>query len=373
VALFNRIKSWATGEVLTATDLNAEFNNLLAGFTPGKIDGLSTPTSAMQTTVSPGSTGSESPAGDLGGEITRLRYVLQHIKGVANWYTPVLDSQTIPAEISLTSLKTQLDGILGNLMPPGMISPYGGSTAPTNWLLCDGSAYARTGTYANLFTAIGTSFGSGDNSTTFNVPDLRGMFLRGSIGALETVGSGTVSGSNYYATFTAHGLRTGMRVQMIGGAIGTTSFAGGLNLFFVRVIDANTVQFYPSPAAATNIGSTAGLIPFTGANTADMRQAQDPDVAQHFRQAPGGNATGVGSGQGDAISDHTHTTSAVSSGTSNSIYNATGATTAVTSLNTGFLQSGSVILTNAGAPVSGGGVAFENRPLSTTVNYIIRY
>ena len=66
----------------------------------------------------------------------------------------------------------------GFVMPVGSIIPYGGTAAPTGWLLCDGSAVSRT-TYADLHTAIGTAYGYGDNSTTFNVPDLRGMFLRG--------------------------------------------------------------------------------------------------------------------------------------------------------------------------------------------------
>ena len=62
--------------------------------------------------------------------------------------------------------------------PSGTISAYGGTSAPTGWLLCDGSAVSRT-TYARLFTALGTTWGVGDGSTTFNVPDLRGAFLRG--------------------------------------------------------------------------------------------------------------------------------------------------------------------------------------------------
>ena len=60
----------------------------------------------------------------------------------------------------------------GDTFPIGAITPFGGITAPTNWLICDGSAISRT-TYADLFSVIGTSFGVGDGSTTFNLPDLR--------------------------------------------------------------------------------------------------------------------------------------------------------------------------------------------------------
>lgn len=62
--------------------------------------------------------------------------------------------------------------------PLGTILAYGGATAPAGWMLCQGQAISRT-TYAKLYEIIGTAFGSGDGSTTFNLPDLRGEFLRG--------------------------------------------------------------------------------------------------------------------------------------------------------------------------------------------------
>lgn len=63
-------------------------------------------------------------------------------------------------------------------MPSGCIMAYGGTTAPSGWLLCDGSAVSRT-TYAGLYAIIGNAYGSGDGTTTFNLPDFRGRFLRG--------------------------------------------------------------------------------------------------------------------------------------------------------------------------------------------------
>lgn len=56
--------------------------------------------------------------------------------------------------------------------PAGIIQQFGGTSAPTGYLICDGSAVSRTN-YSSLFTAIGTSYGAGDGSTTFNLPDLR--------------------------------------------------------------------------------------------------------------------------------------------------------------------------------------------------------
>jgi microcystin-dependent protein len=60
----------------------------------------------------------------------------------------------------------------------GMLMPYAGASAPSGWLLCYGQAISRT-TYADLFTALGTTYGVGDGSTTFNLPDLRGRVVAG--------------------------------------------------------------------------------------------------------------------------------------------------------------------------------------------------
>ena len=62
--------------------------------------------------------------------------------------------------------------------PVGSLVAFAGATAPSGWLLCDGRAVSRT-TYSALFAAIGTAWGVGDGSTTFNLPDMRGRFLRG--------------------------------------------------------------------------------------------------------------------------------------------------------------------------------------------------
>ena len=64
-------------------------------------------------------------------------------------------------------------------IPSGTVNVFAGSTPPTGWIECDGSAISRTGVYANLFSVIGILYGSGDGISTFNIPDLRGEFIRG--------------------------------------------------------------------------------------------------------------------------------------------------------------------------------------------------
>lgn len=71
----------------------------------------------------------------------------------------------------------------------GEIKLFGGSTIPGGWLVCDGSAVSRT-TYAALFSVIGTTYGSGNGSTTFNLPDFKGRMAIG-------VGNSGVSGDGY--------------------------------------------------------------------------------------------------------------------------------------------------------------------------------
>ena len=67
---------------------------------------------------------------------------------------------------------------LTKIIPTSTILPFAGSTVPNGWLLCNGAGVSRT-TFSNLFTKIGTTYGKGDGSTTFNIPDLRDRYIIG--------------------------------------------------------------------------------------------------------------------------------------------------------------------------------------------------
>jgi len=94
--------------------------------------------------------------------------------GLGTFVTLVPRQQLTPAPYALSLVAPQAYG----LCPPGSVMAYMGTNAPTGWLLCDGMAYSRTN-YAALFAVIGTGSGQGDGSTTFNVPNMQGVFLRG--------------------------------------------------------------------------------------------------------------------------------------------------------------------------------------------------
>lgn len=85
----------------------------------------------------------------------------------------VSDSAT--KKVTLIDLATALKSLI---IPPGSVEAYAGITEPSSWLFCYGQAVSRT-TYADLFTAISTTYGVGDGSTTFNLPDLRGRTIAG--------------------------------------------------------------------------------------------------------------------------------------------------------------------------------------------------
>ncbi len=98
------------------------------------------------------------------------------VKGgtVAGTLTSPTDGQ---ANASLQSLTNRTEYLFNRLFPIGGVIPFFGSTAPTGWLLCQGQSLSRT-TYYELYEVIGTNSGTA-NGTSFNIPDLRGQFLRG--------------------------------------------------------------------------------------------------------------------------------------------------------------------------------------------------
>ena len=111
--------------------------------------------------------------------------------------------------------------------PAGAVVAFAGATAPDGWLLCNGATISRT-TYSELFAAIGTTYGVGDGSTTFKIPDLRGEFVRGLDGG-RGVDTGRALGSAQSSANLSHshgGATTGSGMHE---HVGSTSNASGNN------------------------------------------------------------------------------------------------------------------------------------------------
>lgn len=157
----------------------------------GTITGLVAPASASYVAGSSSfvwQSDANTSAGMDGGPVT-IRNIVANSFGTTINANPSLASDyditlaaTTPSVPSFLTMDTSgnigYTPFTGNIAPSGSIVMYGGTSAPTGYILCDGSAVSRT-TNANLFAAISTAYGVGDGTTTFNVPDFRGIFPRG--------------------------------------------------------------------------------------------------------------------------------------------------------------------------------------------------
>lgn len=146
-------------------------------------------------------------------------------------------------------------------VPVGCIMPFAGpvSNIPAGWMLCDGSEVSRS-TYANLYNTIGVAWGTGNGSTTFNLPDLRGMFLRGLAGT-DTVGdpdAGTRLAN-------AHGGNSGNNVgsyqgDAIRNITGTVECGTGTNYSIIEG-GVGSGAFYMGPYRTRGADGTSGYGP----------------------------------------------------------------------------------------------------------------
>lgn len=117
-------------------------------------------------------------------------------KNADGWFltNPTIKLPEIPPPPSLPPLPESF--------APGFIGTFATEKVPSGWLLCDGQEYSRKN-YANLFAVLGETWGQGDGYTTFNVPDLRGMFLRG-LDNGKNIDKGRRLGSRQEESFKAH-------------------------------------------------------------------------------------------------------------------------------------------------------------------------
>ena len=146
--------------------------------------------------------------------------------------------------------------------PTGTICMWGGDSAapPSGWLLCDGAAVSRT-TYSALFSVVGTAFGPGDGSTTFNLPDFREQFPQGAANDGERGGTGGSETPAVSVTDRAHSHVAG---TLTTGAAGATA-AGG----------ANPVNTAGDAIGGATASATTGI-------TASIADGRPPFLNVHF-------------------------------------------------------------------------------------------
>jgi microcystin-dependent protein len=243
------------------------------------------------------------------------------VKGAASQTANLIEAQnssgTVVASIdasgniispTITSLQSQIAA--GASSPTGSVIAFAGSSAPSGWLLCNGSAVSRT-TYAILFGVIGTTYGVGDGSTTFNIPDLRsripvgkGDTVNSTLGQTDGVAEGSRSLTHTHNVTTLghyHSTTSGNTLTAAGQSLsGVSRTASGT----VGGSDGAHMHSIANRSGNANVGAAGVLAVLRGGSTG-QGGATGADL--------GGTNEG-GHGHGHSLStniDHTHSASSV--------------------------------------------------------------
>jgi microcystin-dependent protein len=182
-------------------------------------------------------------------------------------FTGIPSGPTASAGTNTTQLATTAFA-LSSGSPTGGLIMWSTSTAPTGWLLCAGAAVSRT-TYAGLFAVIGTNFGVGDGSTTFNLPNYVNKFpfganatttasVTGSIATtvltVTAVGSGTLAVGQ---ELTGTGITSGTRIIAFGTGSGGN---GTYTLNISQTVSSTTITANPAVSINTAGGSADAVV-----------------------------------------------------------------------------------------------------------------
>lgn len=189
--VWSAVNMWVSSDDVTRTDEPAYYNG------EGNV-GIGTTTPGSKLTIGGNLAVGSAPAfmsypAPPNGMIVQGRVGIGSINPQASLHVAGTNSIIIPAGSNTQRPETDHNGAMryntssqglevnngygwNSIVPAGTILPYGGATVPAGWLLCDGRSFPAAN-YPNLFGAIGNDWGG--NGGNFNIPDLRGMFLRG--------------------------------------------------------------------------------------------------------------------------------------------------------------------------------------------------
>ena len=157
-------------------------------------------------------------------------------------------------------------------MLTGSIMMFAGSTAPQGWLVCDGSAVSRSD-YAGLFAVVGTAFGAGDGSTTFNLPDLSGRVV---IGSSVSHPAASTGGEEVHtltvSEIPAHAHEVGQHGHNNGITITTPELSHTIT---------QATFTYSGPGGQGAAGSAGGSAAFSGASSVNASRTTNVAISDH--------------------------------------------------------------------------------------------
>jgi microcystin-dependent protein len=178
--------------------------------------------------------------------------------------------------------------------PVGLISWFAATTAPLGWLVADGRAISRA-TYSSLFAVIGTTYGAGDGSTTFNIPDLRGMFARGwdaAGGIARNCDAGRAFGSTQGGMVGPHNHE--LRVNTFDYSTGFSTGRAVLGLACCQMTTAGKPNYTPYCSVCDPANPTqSAVLANTGTETRPMNVAMLPCIKYEETLAPVNPASGI--------------------------------------------------------------------------------
>lgn len=161
------------------------------------------------------------------------------------------------------------NSMLNNATPEkvGTIKAYGGETAPVGWLICDGSAISRE-LYAELFGVIGTTYGAGDGSTTFNIPN--GVVPVGSVAPAKgnNIAMGFTDSSNNYGLCKDY-INPGAKYHLLSGA--TSGYGGQVGKTTLANISGDNEILYGLTTDPTKSGIVCDLTLASAASMAIIK------------------------------------------------------------------------------------------------------
>ena len=157
-----------------------------------------------------------------------------------NNITFVTETNLYVGRTALDQVLRDVKGYVDDALPVGSYIQFAGSQAPAGFLVCNGGAISRT-TYSALFAVIGTTYGSGDGSTTFNLPNLTDRFLQGSStsGTVKNAGLPNITGSfNYNCTGIVKDITSAGAISCASG-VANFGIAGGDTSLYVNLCSFN--------------------------------------------------------------------------------------------------------------------------------------
>lgn len=279
------------------------------------LDGLSALIAGNTSSITSLGTTKLNKVGETRTGLTANRIIITNASGVEEYMTPWSDTEYIWFTAGIPTKKVP-DGRIA-----GEIRMWSTDTAPIWWAICDGSALSRT-TYAWLFAVIGTTYGAGNGSTTFNIPNLTGSIAVGkqsavskgaatitiaTPGVITNTGHWLANGNKVYFTTTGAlptGLWANTRYYVINATANTFQLSATINGTAINTTGTQSGTHTLFSANFDTLGSTGGEVNHT--LSVDEMPSHSHNVIDQF--GGGSNFNVVVANDGSWAADRTYTT-----------------------------------------------------------------